>query len=149
MKAYHNGPSLGKTAIHFEPMIDMPASDYSCIYSTMSFVSDLAKKYGHDPVLTFDQPLFWKAMEIKTHEQEKCSFGKMALMLGTFHTCMSFYGAIGYVMAGSGIKSLLEIIYAEHTVPHILSGKAFSRATRAHLITAGVLSTLLNAKILT
>ena len=66
MKAYHDGPRPGKTAIHFDPMIDMPPSDYSCIYSTMSFVLDLAKKYGRDPVLTIDQPLYWKAMEIKT-----------------------------------------------------------------------------------
>ena len=62
MKASHDGPCPGKTAIHFEPVIDMPSSDYSCIYSTMSFVSDLAQKYGRDPVLTFDQPLYWKAM---------------------------------------------------------------------------------------
>ena len=35
------------------------------------------------------------------------------------------------------------LIYAKHTVPHILSGGAFAHATRAHLITAGVLSALL------
>ena len=118
MKASHDGPCPGKTVIHFVPMIGMPSSDYSCIYSTLSFVSDLAQKYGRDPVLTFDQPLYWKAMEIKTHEQPKGSFNKMVLVLGTFHTCMTFYGSIGYIMAGSGIQSLLELIYAEHTVPH-------------------------------
>ena len=32
---------------------------------------------------------------------------------------MNFYGSVGYIMAGSGIQSLLELIYAEHTVPHI------------------------------
>ena len=147
MKASHDGPHSGKTAIHFEPMIDMPSCDYSCIYSTMSFISDVAQKYGRDPVLTFDQPLYWIAMEIKTHEQQKGTFNKMVLMLGTFHTCMSFYGSIGYIMTGTGIQSLLELIYAEHTVPHILSGKAFARATRAHLITVGVLSALLIANL--
>ena len=46
-------------------------------------------------------------------------------------------------MAGSGIQSLLELIYAEYTDPNILSSKAFPHATRAPLITAAVLSALL------
>ena len=71
MKASHYVRHPSKTAIHFEPVIDMPSIDYSCIYSTMSFVSDMARKYGYDPVLTFDQPLYWKAMEITTHEHNK------------------------------------------------------------------------------
>ena len=58
MKASHDGPCPSKTAIHFEPMIDMPSSDYPCMHSTMSFVSDLTRKYAHDPVLTFDQSLY-------------------------------------------------------------------------------------------
>ena len=38
----NNNSTMGliQTAIHFEPMIDIPASNYSCIYSTMSFVMD-------------------------------------------------------------------------------------------------------------
>ena len=147
MKASHDGPRPSKTAIHFELMIDMPSSDYSCIYSTVSFVSDLARKYGHDLVLTFDQPLNWKAMEIITHEQQKGLLNKMVIILGTFHTCISFCGSIGYIMAGSGIQSLLELICAEHTVPHILSGKAFARGTGAQLITAGVLPSLLTGNV--
>ena len=50
-------------------------------------------------------------------------------------------------MTGSGITSLLEQIYIKHTVPHILLSKAFARATRAHLIIAGVLSALLIANL--
>ena len=41
------------------------------------------ENYAHDPLLTFDEPLYWKAIEITTHEQEKCSFNKTAIMLGT------------------------------------------------------------------
>ena len=60
---------------------------------------------------------------------------------------MSFYGSIGHLMAGSGLQSLFELIYAENTVPHIFSGKAFSRATRGHLITTGTLYALLMLKV--
>ena len=51
-------------------------------------------------------------------------------------------------MVCSGILSLLEVIYAEHTVPHFLSGKVHSVcATRVHLITAAVFSGLLIGNI--
>ena len=70
MKASHDGPRPSKIAISFEAMINMSSSDYSCIYSNMSSESGSAKKYGHDPVLTFVQPLHWKVMEIATHEQQ-------------------------------------------------------------------------------
>ena len=50
-------------------------------------------------------------------------------------------------MVSSGIQSLLEIIYAEHTVPHILSGKTFSSETRYHLTTADMLYALLIGNI--
>ena len=150
MKSTHNDLHPGKSAVHFMPMIDMKASDYSCIYSTMHFVSEQAHKYLHDAVLTFDQPLYLKAMEIKMQERNSSSRLKdIVLILGTFHTCMSFYGSIGYLMTGSGLPSLLELIYAEHTVPHVLSGKAFSRATSGHLIIAGVLSALITSKSIT
>ena len=77
-------------------------------------------------------------MEIKSHEQvTKSRLKDIVLLLGTFHTCMSFYGSIGHLVAGSGLQSLLELIYAENTVPRIFSGKAFSRATRGHLTTTG------------
>ena len=35
---------------------------------------------------------------------------------------MSFYGYIGHLMVGSGLQSILELIYAKHTIPHMLSG---------------------------
>ena len=66
MKLSHDGPRQSTTAIHFEPMIDMPSSDYSCFYSTMSFLSVLSRTYIIDPVLTSNQPLHWKAMKITT-----------------------------------------------------------------------------------
>ena len=57
MRASHYRPCPSKTAIHLESMIDKPSSDYF-IYLIISFVSDLARKCGHGPVLTFDQPLY-------------------------------------------------------------------------------------------
>ena len=51
-------------------------------------------------------------------------------------------------MVGSGLKELLEMIYAPNSVVHIMTGKANSRAVRAHLLMDGVLNALLLSKSL-
>ena len=54
----------------------------------------------------------------------------MVLRLGGLHTEMRFLGSIGHLMAGSGLKELLEVVYASNSAIHMLSGKALSRAVR-------------------
>jgi hypothetical protein len=54
------------------------------------------------------------------------------LRLGGFYTLMSFLGCIGHLMEGSGLKELLCFIYADNTVPQMLTGKAYSRAVRGY-----------------
>ena len=138
-KGEHHGPA----SVTFLPMIDMDPSDLSCIYSTLNFVENQARQYGFSPVLTFDQPLYWKALQISFSEDDNSPLRSIVLRLGGLHTEMSFLGAIGTIMNGSGLEDLLELIYAKNTVPHILSGKAISRAVRGHLIIDAALNILL------
>ena len=56
---------------------------------------------------------------------------------------MSFLGTIGHMMAGSGLKELLEIVYADNVVSHMLSGKAIARATHGHCLVDAALNALL------
>ena len=42
-------------------------------------------------------------------------------MLGTFHTLMNVLGAIGTLMQGTGLANILEEIYGENTVKHIMT----------------------------
>ena len=44
------------------PIIDLPPTDLTCIYSTLLFIQDQAKKMT--PCVTFDQPLWYKASGI-------------------------------------------------------------------------------------
>ena len=71
----------------------------------------------------------------------------IVIQLGGFHAEMSFLGAIGQVMAGSGLQKLLELNYASNAVVHMLSGKAIAQAVRGHLIVDAALNALLLAKI--
>ena len=51
-------------------------------------------------------------------------------------------------MAGFGLREVLELIYASNAVDHILTGKAISRAVRAHLIVDAALNALLYSEAL-
>ena len=51
-------------------------------------------------------------------------------------------------MSGSGLRSVLELVYANDTVTHMLSGKAYDRAIRGHLLVDAALNTLLAERIL-
>ena len=131
------GEHPGTATILFMPMMDQKSTDPVCILSTVNFVCKQTTKYNTVPILTFDQPLYWKAMEIKLSQGTNSLISNCALRLGGFH--MRFLVAVGHLMQGSGLKSIFELIYAKHSVPTILNGKAVSRATRAQLILYGTL----------
>ena len=57
-----DGSYPGKSKITFLSMIDLNPSDESCIYTTLHFISKEAIKNNCTPILTFDQPLYWRAM---------------------------------------------------------------------------------------
>ena len=84
-----------------------------------------------------------ETLAIQLSQPEGSPIRRLILRLGAFHMEMSFLGSIGHLMAGSGIKELFEMIYAPNAVEQIMSGKAFSRAVRAHLLLDAVLNGLL------
>ena len=128
-----------KSTIKFLPIIDLNPNNENCIYSTLLFVIEQAKKIDIPvPCVTFDQPLWLKACGII----EEAGLDIIA-RLGGFHTLMSYLGAIGKVMKGSGIEDLFSEVYAENIGQHILYGKAVSRALRAHLLVESALTSIL------
>ena len=111
------------------------------------YICSHARKYNYTPVITFDQPLWWKAIMIVESQPGSSELHSVIVRLGGFHAEMSFLGSIGHLMKGSGIEDLLKVIYESNTVDHILSGKAVSRAVRGHFIVDASLHSLLAAKI--
>ena len=92
MQSVLDGSYPGKSTVHIMPMIDEKSSDFSCIYTTMMFIAQESRKYGKQPLLTFDQPLYWKAIEIQKHEKDSI-VNDIVLILGSFHILMSFVGS--------------------------------------------------------
>jgi hypothetical protein len=131
--------NLSSSDITFLPIIDMHSSDETCIYSVLLFVLSQSKKLNvRTPCITFDQPLWIKALGIIYSEHLP-----IVCRLGGFHTLMSFLGSIGAAMKGSGIEDLLSEVYAENSVSHIISGKAIASAIRAHILVESSLTSLL------
>ena len=91
------------------PVIDENPGDMSCIFTTLHFVAAQAKRYNRTQVVTFDQPLYWKAQQIVASEPPSSTVKKTVVCLGTFHMIMSYLGSIGYLMDGSGLQQVMEI----------------------------------------
>ncbi len=127
-------------------MIDLSPNDPTCILSTLHFVCRQSAQYNKSPVLTFDQPLFQKALDIVNIEEPSSPLKKLVLRLGGFHTQMSYLGCIGHLMAGSGLSEALETVYASNAVSHMMSGKAVQRAIRGHILIENALTILLLEK---
>jgi len=60
---------------------------------------------------------------------------------------MSFFGAIDYIMQGSGIKEVLSLIYAPNSLDKMLNGYAYARAIRAHTLLHLTLSTIISKEL--
>ena len=124
-------------------MIDMDPIDLTC--STLKFVCVQAKQLGVTPILTFHQPIWWKAILIVSRDPQSSDLREIVLRLGCLHMEMSFIGCIGHFVAGSNLKELLEVIYASYAVDNFLTGKVISRAVRGHMLVDAALNTMLIA----
>ena len=128
-----------KDHITLLPTIDMNPNNEQCIYSTLMFIIEQAKQLNVQvPCVTFDQPLWLKATGIIAESKLN-----IVARLGGFHTAMSFLGAIGKLMKGSGLEELISEVYAENSVIHVMSGKAVSRSLRGHLLVESSLKSIL------
>ena len=115
-------------------MIDMHSGDKTCILSMLEFLSNLAIKHHVSPIITFDQPLYWKATEIIIDAPQNSPLKEIVLLLGCFHTFMNLLGAIGALKQGTGLSKILEAAYGKHTVVHIMTGKSVQRSFSGHLL---------------
>ena len=124
MYVYCKGAFPRKSEVSLLPIINLNPNDYSCIYSTLLFVIDQSKKANSgSPCITFDQPLWLKAVEIITEKSLH-----ILCRLGGFHTLMSFLGSIGTSMKESGFSECMQVVRGENVVQHIVSGKAIATA---------------------
>lgn len=146
MEEAFKNKQFSQTKIIPLPFVNDLPSKYDTIYTVLLQAAEKCKLSGQKQTfVTFDQPLYVKAKEIlacrtdDTNNELNC----IILRLGGFHTLMSFMGTVGYLMNGSGLKELLSEIYASASVDHILTGHAYARAVRAHILCSSALATFI------
>ena len=61
---------------------------------------------------------------------------------------LNLLGAKGVLMNGSGLKEVLETIYRENAVVHMMNGKTGQRAFRRHLLVCQCLMHQIAAKVI-
>ena len=120
-------------------MIDLKFTDPVFILSTMHFVAEQLSQHNVAPVLTFHQRFYWKSISIIKQQDESSARKNIVLRVGGFQQMMSFIDSMEYIMQGSGVQALFELIYAEETVHNMLHGKQISRVTQAHTLIYTVL----------
>ena len=136
-----------KSSVQFLPRIDMNPGDKTCILSTLDYLCSLSSKHNM-PTIKSDQPLFWKASEIANAVTDDSPIRDVILLLGTFHTFMNVLGAIGTLIEGTGLKEIMETIYGENAVVHMMSGKAVQQVFSGHLLVDQCLTHQIVAKIM-
>ena len=152
MQAAVRGESHEQSSIQILPFINLDPTKPDTIYTALLFAQqqivdqEMKQSRGGEPrqkmvtSVTFDQPLYAKADDIVEASPE---IDRIVVRLGGFHLIMSYMGAVGFIMKGSGIESLWATIYAPKTVEHMLTGHAYARALRGHFITSAALTRLM------
>lgn len=137
MKSIHRPECKEKSLIDFLPIIEGDPNEYSTIYTTLM----ACLRSSQSPaVITFDLPIWLKATQIVL----QCEL-PIITRLGGFHLLKSFLGSIGMIMADSGLQEMIQMVYpGSNTSEHILSGGAYAKAIRFHLLaSAGIAKFLL------
>ena len=98
MQSVCTGEHTSSASKSFLPIVNLQPTDVNCVYSTLVFICNQARSMNiSTPCVTFDQPLFIKALDIVVAEKMD-----VVVRLGGFHVLLSFLGSVGFVMRGSG-----------------------------------------------
>ena len=118
------------------PFVNLDPTDVRAIYTAVMVAVDQCRARGQKTCfVTFDQPLYWKAVDMVASSGPAGELSSVIVRLGGFHMLMSYLGSIGKIMAGSGLEELWQTVYAHNSVSHMMTGHAYARSLRAHFLT--------------
>lgn len=125
------------------PFVNHNPSDISTIYTSLIHALNETKKIRQKTcIVTYDQPLYKKAIEITR------GLGlPIIVRLGGLHIIMAYLASICYLMRGSGLAELWSTVYASYSVKFMFTGHAIVRGIRAHVLTYTALASLICREI--
>ena len=137
------------TTIGYMPILQAPAHEFDTLNTVVKRCMHISAVLGQQhTVITVDQALFCKLVELKWAIPEYQE--KLVIQLGGLHISMCFLKAIGNHMNGSGlVETWVESgLLGPNATEHVMNGKAYKRAVRAHKITLQSLWQLLMPSLL-
>ncbi|CAH3020104.1 unnamed protein product, partial [Porites evermanni] len=118
------------------PIVNAPAHEYETLWTVLRRCQAMtALRGGIYTVVTMDEGLYNKAKMLQWEKTEHLK--NVVLVLGGFHTQMTFSKVIGQFLESSGISDIWveSEIFGETTAGNILRGKLWNRVIRAHKLT--------------
>ena len=117
-----------KTNVEYLPLIDNPPSAPATMMTAMLKAKEICHALGQSyVVLTADLQLYKVALHLKW--ENRTLFDEVHLRMGGMHLLMNYVGAIGTLMANSGLEEILGAAFSG--VQKMLSGKKFPQNVRA------------------
>lgn len=89
------------------PFIDIDPNNLSLVFTALCFAAEQCSRNKQSCIVTFDQPLFLKAMEIVAGSEASSDLSNIVVRLGGLHLLMSYLGCVGHIMEGSGIHIVI------------------------------------------
>lgn len=144
-KIYSDQNFYSTSLVHYLPFINAAPTDLTTINTALYFAKNETRKINQKTTFTsFDQPLYHKARALVSQDD---GLDDVVIVLGEFHLRMSYMGCVGYIMDGSGLAELWATVYAKDSVKAMLTGKAYARALRAHILTFTALGKMICERI--
>lgn len=128
-RAREQGHSVkAKTKAVYLPLVDMAPADPTTMYTAMMEAQRLTNATGQVyTIFTNDQQLYRIAVNITWVYNDL--FINFIPRLGGMHTLMSFVGAVGTLMANTGLEAIMNVTFGG--VAKMLIGKKYPQNVRA------------------
>ena len=132
-----------KQVVRYLKPIPLPPTRTDVVKETLNRALKIAEECGDDHALvTYDLAVAKIAKQIQDTEQPL--YDKVFIMFGSFHVEMSFFGALGRLIEGSGGPYVMteEDVIAPGSLNKFLKGKQYNRCRRAHILFATAMHSL-------
>ncbi|GBM91898.1 hypothetical protein AVEN_112925-1 [Araneus ventricosus] len=132
-----------KSAVMPLPFVNLQPFNPTSINTCLRFAAEEYKKRQQRCIVTFDQSLFIKDMDIVFRADETDELSKVIVKLNRFHLLMSYMGAVGKIMGGSSLEQMWCEVFAKKIVVHMANGQAYARVLRAHSLSQAAVGFLI------
>lgn len=125
-----------KTVIGYGPFVPASPTRVEIVEKSIEYFVDASRKLKQDyVVITADEAIYEIVHGLKEKFPER--YSSLVPRMGGFHICLNFLGAIGRIMANSGIEDILveAKVLLRGTANKVISGgKDYYKMIRAHFL---------------